>query len=145
MPVSPASLRPTLQILLVRMHPIHKPRNRGAQVRRFQYTFQYTRAGTLTGSGPCGCRPGGGGASGSPGDRSRSVATGDDSVNVLRCSQTEHQGNYGDGDTGSCRTDYLKPAPGWPELTTKKRHRAIRLWAFETPQKVVHRERPVVP
>src|SRR5918992_3525566 len=118
MPVSPASLRPTLQILLVRMHPIHKPRNRGAQVRRFQYTFQYTRAGTCEGSGPCGCRPGGGGASGSPGDRSRSVATGDDSVNVLRCSQTEHQGNYGDGDSGGCRRDYLKSAPIWPELTT---------------------------
>ena len=115
------------------------PRNRRAQVRR----FQYTRAGT-NGPGPCGCRPGGG-ASGSPGDRSRSVAADDDSVNVLRCSQTEHQGNYGDGHSGSCTADYPKSARVWSELTIRKGRPAIPHWAFETPQKVVHREGPVVP
>ena len=88
----------------------------------------------VAGSGPCGCRPGGGGASGSPGDRSRSVATGDDSVNVLRCSQTEHQGNYGDGDTGSCRTDYLNPVPIWPELTTLAPDGATRCGLSKPPE-----------
>src|SRR4029453_14051219 len=77
----------------------------------------------LGGPAPGGCRPGGGGASGSPGDRSRSVHADDDSVNVLRCSQTEHQGNYGDGHNGGCTTDYPKRPPGWPELTTRRLRR----------------------
>src|SRR5829696_7142709 len=117
MPVSPASLRPTFESYSSGWGQYTNPRNRRGQVQG----YQYTRAGTCEGSGPCGCRPGGGGASGSPGDRSRSVAADDDSVNVLRCSQTEHQGNYGDGHTGDVRTDYPNPAPLWPEVT-------IRAW-----------------
>src|SRR6266487_2581749 len=57
----------------------------------------YTRAGTSVGSGPCGCRPGGGGAIQSPSASTPSVACGDDSCTLLQSFAARHQGICGDG------------------------------------------------
>src|SRR6266702_916502 len=57
----------------------------------------YTRAGTSVGSGPCGCRPGGGGAIQSPSASTPSVACGDDGCTLLQSFSARHQGICGDG------------------------------------------------
>src|SRR6266498_3535214 len=56
-----------------------------------------TRAGTSVGSGPCGCRPGGGGAFQSPSASTPSVACGDDDCTLLQSFAAQHQGICGDG------------------------------------------------